>query len=138
MAFFIQRITVVRSKPPQFQTVNDELQWFAGSLGLFNLRDKDRTSFRIFIELVKLARQNEVISRDELAQRLGLTRGTIVHHLNKLLEAGIITNNRNRYELRVSNLEALVDVIEEDFQKSIAQLRLVARNIDNKLGLHQQ
>jgi predicted transcriptional regulator len=135
MAFVIQRITVVRTKKPEFDTINEKLQWFAGSLGLFNLRDKDRSCFRIFIELVKMARSNEVISSDELALRLGLTRGTVVHHLNKLLEAGIIVSNRNRYELRVNSLEALVDMIEEDFVKSCASLREVAKEIDGQLRL---
>jgi predicted transcriptional regulator len=135
MAFIIQRITVVRTKKPEFDSINEKLQWFAGSLGLFNLRDKDRSCFRIFIELVKMARNNEVISSDELASRLGLTRGTVVHHLNKLLEAGIIVSNRNRYELRVNSLETLVDMIEEDFVNSCSILREVARDIDGQLRL---
>ncbi len=135
MAFIIQRITVVRTKKPEFQTINDELQWFAGSLGLFNLRDKDRTCFRIFIELIKQSRTSEVISSDELAQRLHLTRGTVVHHLNKLLETGLIINNRNRYELRVTSLQALVDMIQEDFTKTCSQLKEVAKSLDEKLRL---
>jgi predicted transcriptional regulator len=135
MTFVIQRITIVRTQKPEFDSINEKLQWFAGSLGLFNLRDKDRSCFRIFIELVKMARNHEVISSDELSQRLGLTRGTVVHHLNKLLEAGIIVSNRNRYELRVNSLVALVDMIEDDFVKSCAALREVAKEIDGQLRL---
>ncbi|MFT4313429.1 MAG: HTH domain-containing protein [Candidatus Woesearchaeota archaeon] len=135
MAFIIQRITVVRTRKPEFHSINDELQWFAGSLGLFNLRDKDRTCFRVFIELIKKSRTQDLISSDELAERLHLTRGTVVHHLNKLLEFGLIINNRNRYELRVKNLEALVDMIQEDFTKTCDELRKVARNLDTQLSL---
>lgn len=135
MVYFIQRITIVRTQPPQRDNVNEELQWFAGSLGLFNLRDKDRSAFRLFIELVKLARKGDVISSDELANRLGLTRGTVVHHLNKLREMGIIEHNNNRYELRVASLVALVDAIEKDFLQTTKQLRRVAHNLDTKLGL---
>ncbi len=135
MNFIIQKITVVRTKKPEFHSVNDELQWFAGSLGLFNLRDKDRTCFRIFIELIKESRNTNLISSDELAARLHLTRGTVVHHLNKLLETGIIINNRNRYELRVQSLQALVDIIEEDFKKTCNELRNVAKNLDSHLHL---
>ena len=135
MPFILQRITVVRTRKPKFDSINEKLQWFAGSLGLFNLRDKDRSCFRIFIELVKMGRQQEVISSDDLAHRLGLTRGTVVHHLNKLIEAGIIVNARNRYELRVGSLHALVDMIEEDFKKTCAELRIVAEDIDEQLGM---
>jgi predicted transcriptional regulator len=135
MPFIIQKITVVRTQKPQFNTVNDELQWLAGSLGLFNLRDKDKTCFRVFIELIKQSKEADLISSDELAARLQLTRGTVVHHLNKLLEAGLIINNRNRYELRVSSLEALVDMIQADFEKTCNELRRVAQNLDIQLGL---
>ena len=135
MAFIIQRITVVRTKKPQFNTINDELQWLAGSLGLFNLRDKDKTCFRIFIELIKQSKESDLVSSDELASRLQLTRGTVVHHLNKLLEAGLIINNRNRYELRVSSLEVLVDMIQADFEKTCNELRQVAQNLDRQLHL---
>jgi len=135
MTFILQRITVVRTRRPEFDSVNEKLQWFAGTLGLFNLRDKDRSCFRIFIELVKMGRQHEVISSDDLANRLGLTRGTVVHHLNKLIEAGIIVNTRNRYELRVDSLHSLVDMIEDDFKKTCDELRTVAEDIDSQLGL---
>lgn len=131
----IQRITIIRTKRPQLTSVNDELQWFGGSLGLFNLRDKDRSCFRIFIELVKAGQSQDIISSDELAARLALTRGTVVHHLNKLLEAGIIINNRNRYELRVNSLRALVQELENDMKKMYSELYPIAEELDEKLGL---
>lgn len=131
----IQRITIIRAKRPPLTNVNDELQWFGGSLGLFSLRDKDRSAFRIFIELVKAGQNQDMISSDDLAVRLGLTRGTVVHHLNKLLEAGIIINNRNRYELRVNSLRALVQELENDMRQTCEELYRVAEQLDDKLGL---
>lgn len=135
MAYILQRITVVRTRKPDFDNINDQLQWFAQSLGLFNLRDKDRSCFRLFIELIKLSRTQEVISSDDLAVKLDLTRGTVVHHLNKLLEMGLIVSNRNRYELRVNSLKALVELLEQDFLKSVADIKTVASAIDRQLGL---
>jgi len=131
----IQRITIIRTKRPPLTNVNDELQWFGGSLGLFNLRDKDRSCFRIFIELVKASQNQDIISSDDLALRLALTRGTVVHHLNKLLEAGIIINNRNRYELRVTSLRALIQELENDMKRMYGELYNVAEQLDEKLGL---
>lgn len=134
MGIIIQRITIVRSKLPD-DDINQQLQWLANSLGLFNLRDKDRSCFRLFIELVKLSRREDVVSSDELAARLGLSRGTVVHHLNKLLETGLIINNRNRYELRVSTLEQLIDIVQQDYLKVFSDMKRVAKDLDNKLGL---
>ncbi|MFT7615971.1 MAG: putative transcriptional regulator [Candidatus Woesearchaeota archaeon] len=131
----IQRITIIRTTPPITTDINEELQWIGGSLGLFNLRDKDKSCFRIFIELIKNTRNDQVVSSDELAFKLSLARGTVVHHLNKLLDAGIIVVNRNKYELPVNSLSELVDLIEADFEKSIQEMRAVAKGVDAKLGL---
>jgi predicted transcriptional regulator len=131
----VRRITIIRTKQPQLESLNDAIQWFGGSLGLFSLRDKDKSCFRLFIELLKTARTQDIISSDDLAIRLGLTRGTVVHHLNKLLEAGIIINNRNRYELRVSSLTSLIDELERDSKKIFEEMRQVAHSVDTQLGL---
>ena len=55
MAFIHQRITIVKIRKPVTTDVNEELQFLGNSLGLFNLRDKDKSCFRVFIELLKAA-----------------------------------------------------------------------------------
>jgi len=130
-----QRITIVRSSKPVRQTINEELQWLGSSLGLFNLRDKDKSCFRIFIELVKTAKTGESMSSDELAERLDLSRGTVVHHLNRLMDAGLVVVDKKKYLLRVSNLEVLIDELERDTKRALEDLKQVAQKIDQKLGL---
>ena len=80
------KVTVVRIRKELSGNVNQELQWVGNSLGLFNLRDRDSSCFRVFITLVKRAKQNTPITSDDVADRLRLSRGTVVHHLNKLKE----------------------------------------------------
>ena len=92
MAFIRQRITIINIRKPKEQNINEELQWFGTSLGLFNLRDKDKSCFRVFIELLKSAKQKQIVTSDELASKLGLSRGTIIHHINKLLESGLVVH----------------------------------------------
>lgn len=135
MIRFHQRITIIDIRQPPVKNINQELQWLGTSLGLFNLRDKDKSCFRIFIELVKSAKHKKALSSDELAYMLNLTRGTVVHHLNKLIEAGIVTDYRNRYMLRVDNLEALIDEVEKDIKRTCENLRDTAKKIDDALGL---
>lgn len=129
----MRRITIISIREPTTKDVNRELQWLGSSLGLFNLRDKDKSCFRIFIELLKSTKKQKSMSSDELAGTLQLTRGTVVHHLHKLEESGLIIYEDRRYILRVNNLTALVDELEQDLQKACNQLRRVADNIDKKL-----
>ena len=48
-----QKITVIKVRRSHGADINRELQWLGNSLGLFNVRDKDSSCFRVFITLVK-------------------------------------------------------------------------------------
>jgi biotin operon repressor len=130
-----QKITIVKIQRPTSKNVNDELQFLGNSLGLFNLRDKDKSCFRVFIELLKAAKRKQPISSDELAYRLGLTRGTVVHHINKLHEAGIVIHEGTRYFLRVDKLQALISEIKRDVMRTCDDLQDIAKMIDDELGM---
>ena len=121
-------------KPVQ-KNVNQELQWLGSSLGLFNLRDKDKSCFRVFIELVKTAKRGIPLSSDELAQRLDLSRGTVIHHIHKLLDSGIVVQANKGYILRVDSLRELIDEVEKDLRRTCDDLRSMAEEIDDSLGL---
>ena len=135
MAYIRQRITIVNIRKPAEHNINHELQWFGSSLGLFNMMDKDKSCFRVFIELVKSANAKETLSSDVLAAKLGLSRGTIIHHINKLIEAGLVVHEGNKYILRVDNLKSLVDEVERDIKRACEDLKEVAKEIDSRLGL---
>jgi len=129
-----QRITIIRTARPRTHDINDELKWFGRSLGLFSERDKDSSLYRLFVELIKSSRKGEALTSDELAHRLKLSRGTVIHHLNKLLESGIVITDHNRYGLRVSNLEVLVDELRRDIRRTMENLKSIAKQIDEELG----
>ena len=129
------KITIIRTSRPGKDDINKELQWFGGTLGLFNIRDKDKSCFRVFITLLKGLRQDQEYSSDEIAASTGLSRGTVVHHLNKLMNSGIVVNHRNKYMLRMDSLEEVVDYLKQDVDNAWDKLRDVARDIDDKLGL---
>lgn len=135
MAFIHQRITIVKIRKPKEHNVNDDLQFLGNSLGLFNLRDKDKSCFRVFIELLKAAKKKYPISSDELAYRLNLTRGTVVHHINRLKEAGIVIHESNRYFLRVDKLESVIQELRKDIVRTCDDLEEIAKEIDRELGL---
>ena len=133
--FTYRKITIIQSQKPNKLNLNDKLQYLANSLGLFNLRDKENSCFRVFIELIKSAKRGESLTSDELALRLNLTRGTIVHHLNKLKESGLIVTQKNKYYLRVNNLKELINEVEFDINKTLVDLKKTASELDAQLGL---
>ena len=134
MRFVSQKITIINVRKPIEKSLNEQLQWLGTSLGLFNLRDKNKSCFRIFIELLKAAKSRRPISSDELAEKLGLTRGTVIHHMHTLIDSGLIITEGNRYFLRVDNLTDLIDELEKDIKRTLDDLKQVASNIDTRLS----
>ena len=129
------KVTIITSRKPHEKAINDELQWFGQSLGLFNIRDRDKSCFRVFIELLKSAKRRQPLSSDELAEKLDLTRGTVIHHISKLMESGIVVYAQKKYLLRVDSLKQLVNEIEKDIERACSDLREVAEDIDKRLNL---
>jgi len=131
----VQRIMLVKTRKNFVRNnVNEELRWLGNSLGLFGLRDKDSSCFRVFITLLKGAR-SEPLSSDEIAERLALTRGTVIHHLTKLMNSGIVIRERRGYLLKENNLEGVIKDMKKDVESMFEKLNEVAKEIDEGLGL---
>jgi predicted transcriptional regulator len=130
-----KRITLIRVPKPRSNDVNIELQWLGNSLGLFNDRDKDKSCFRIFITLIKAAKHERPLSSDKLAEHLNLSRGTVVHHVNKLLSSGLVLRERQGYILRINKMEGLISEVQRDMERMCSNLRTVAKELDGWLGL---
>src|SRR3989344_8984635 len=116
------RITIMRIGRNS-DDINEEIQWFSKSIGMFNERDKEKSCYRIFIQLLESAKNHRALTSDQIALRSNLSRGTVIHHINKLMDAGLVINEKNRYMLRVNNLQRLVDEIEDDIDKVLSDLR---------------
>ncbi len=129
------RITIIRMRKPEQENINDELQFLGESLGLFSERDKDKSCFRIFIVLIKALKAGHKLSSDEIAELTNLTRGTVIHHLNRLMESGIVVSQRNHYMLAVDSMEELVGLVRNNLMKTFDHLKPIAKNIDKKLEL---
>ena len=127
----IRRVTVIRIRRASEGNVNADLQWLGNSLGLFGLRDKDSSCFRIFITLVK--KSNTPLSSDDIAQRLNLSRGTVVHHLIRLMDSGIVIREKEGYILREQSLLRLIEDLKRDTESVFTELREVAKDIDERL-----
>lgn len=127
----IRRVTVIKIRRGAEGNVNSDLQWLGNSLGLFGLRDKDKSCFRIFITLVR--KTDNPISSDEIAERLNLSRGTVVHHLTRLMDSGIVVREKEGYILREQRLLKLIDDLKQDTESVFAELQDVAKEIDERI-----
>ncbi len=129
----MESIIIRKIEKPAGQGVNDALQWFCDSLGLLTRRDRDNSCYRLFIELLKSSKKGKALSSDELASRLNLVRGTVVHHLNRLIEAGLVESEGNRYSLKARTLKGLVGLLKKEVDDALGNVELVAERLDRSI-----
>lgn len=127
------RITIIRRIVPEEMTINEELQAFSDAVGLFSERDKEKSCFRVFISLL---REHHALTSDEIATIANLSRATVIHHLNRLMDSGLaISTDDGKYALRAYSFEELADHLEEDVHTYFRELRKLGAKIDEDLGL---
>jgi len=132
------RITILRGAAPPASVqgdINRELQWFCTSLGLVGNRDRNLSTYRIFVTLLKARQKHQLLSSDAIATETALNRATVIHHLNKLASSGLIQEEKERYGLAVDSMEDLVKHLQAEIERSMRELEQVSKRIDERLGL---
>ena len=130
-----KEIKILKIEKGKDKGLNEDLLWLSNSLGLFSQRDKEKSCFRVFLELIKAKKENKLISSDEIAFNSHLSRGTVIHHINKLIEHDFIVEYKNRYALKTKNVESLIKDLESNVNNVFKDLKKVAKDIDKELGL---
>jgi DNA-binding IclR family transcriptional regulator len=75
------------------------------------------------------------LKSEEIAQQTDLSRGTVVHHLNKLMDRGIVAQADNEYFLKVDSLTTMTQLIREEVNEALDDIESVADRVDNHLDL---
>ena len=126
-----RKITIIKLENPKKHDLNQEIQWFSKSIGLFDSkRDKEKSCFRVFVTLVKAKKG---LRSDEIADKSNLSRGTVIHHIHNLAEKGVVDNKKNKYFLRYNDFEDLIKEMQKDTENIFKKLREMAKNLDEEL-----
>lgn len=133
MITHFRKVTVIQVKKKP-TSINEKIQWLSHSLGLVSTRDKEKSCYRLFIELIKASRKGNPLTSDELAYKLNLSRGTVIHHLSKLIAAGLVVQENNKYSLRKKDLKTTIEAMRSDMDETFEDIEKVADNIDSMLG----
>ncbi|MCW3996553.1 MAG: winged helix-turn-helix domain-containing protein [Candidatus Bathyarchaeota archaeon] len=126
---------ILSVRKPSTADYTADLEWFCRTFGFLESRDKQKTAYLIFKSLVEAAAHNTGLTSDELAEKLGLTRGTMIHHLNKLMKSGMVIFHEGKFKLRERSLKVTVEEIHRDINRLFENVVEIAETIDHTLGL---
>lgn len=121
----IRRIEMPHSSNPQ-----EEINWICRSLGFFETIDKGKTAATVFKEIVHATEANTPLTSSQLAQRAGMSRGSIINHLNNLLRSGLIVKHGRQYIARSGSMHGLIEELETDVETIFRRMKKIARELD--------
>ncbi|MFH1126844.1 MAG: hypothetical protein ABIG84_06730 [archaeon] len=131
----MKRFVLVEVKKPRNSELESDIEWMCECLGIITPRDRERTSTKILTVMLRAAKDDVPLSSDDIANRVGITRGTAVHHIKRYMGSGIIVKHRSAYELRTHSLRETLDEIELDMERTIKRMKQIAEQIDEEMGL---
>jgi len=128
-------VHVKKVRSPAPGNIEDDIDYICKSFGYFTLRDKQGSAGRIFRLLVREAcGDNDGLCSDDLAEKLELSRGAIIHHLNNFIKSGLIIKENNTYRLRSHSLQKSIEEIKIDIDRIFNEMIKISKEIDEKLG----
>ena len=130
---FKYSFNVVRQFPEQ-DTVED-LRWICHALSLVTPRDKSETVISVVQTILKATREGKGLPSDDIAEHVGISRGTVVHHIKRLIRAGFVVQKGHHYELRELSLERTIELIKDDVCRFIDDIMEIGKSIDKSFRL---
>jgi predicted transcriptional regulator len=131
------KVVVRRVERPYKEDFEHQLAWICSSLGFFEPIDKDKNAAAVFKELVLATENGQALNSTAIAERIGMSRGAVINHLNNLLRSGLIEKNGRFYSARSRSMKRTIEEIEEDVERIFSQLKKTAEILDRQIGLNE-
>ncbi len=135
MAKPLRQFTIKKLREPVENKLNDDIEWICSSLGFITPRDQDKTAFRILKALIQSAKEGGGLTSEELTEYVEPTIGSVIYHLKKLMNAGLVVKLDSTYELRMNSFLKTIEEIEKEIAGALADIKNIAKDIDDKVGL---
>jgi biotin operon repressor len=131
----LAKYVLIDVRMPTTKDLDEDVEWIARCFGFLETRDVNRTAARIFSALIYAASEDKGFTSDGLAERVGVTRGAVVHHINKMMRSGLVIFHGGQYKLREKSLRGTLNEVERDLRRVLEKIEVVASSIDESLSL---
>lgn len=126
------QLTIRKVALPESENFNEQIAWICASLGFFENIDKNKNAASIFREIFLSSAQGQVLTSTSIAQRVGMSRGSVINHLNNLRNAGLIEKGGKYYFTRHRTMKGIIEEIEDDLIHIFSRMKKVGEKIDKE------
>lgn len=125
-----QEILMRDLERPGDMSKEEYIDWICESFGLFETIDREKTASKIFKELISSLDKGCGMTSTSLGQESNVTRGAALNHLKRMMSAGLVVREGNRYLLRCSSLKRTINEIHRDINRIFEDIEEIAAQID--------
>jgi predicted transcriptional regulator len=134
-----RRILLQEIRPPSKSDEDEDIEWLCRSLNLFTKKDSGKSAYKVFRILLKSSLKGKPKTSTEIADELDLARGTVLFHMKKFYDAGLVEQaSGRRYVLRESSLEETIEEMMRDSERIFEKMRRIASEIDKDMGFEKR
>lgn len=132
----VQRGSLVPALPEGRESEDEELARLCRLLHIASQRDTEGTVVQVVRILVEKGR--EPVGSSDLSKETGINRVTVLHHLKRLAEAGVVEKRESQYMFAYDNFEDMVQMMREETVRMFEEMEQIAKKIDDDFNLVEE
>jgi predicted transcriptional regulator len=129
MRIIIKTVERVSNKTP-----TDFVKWLCEALGLAEGEENGKALDQQILEkLIVASRLNTGITSSEIGKKEGIARSTVIYHLNRLINTGLVKKRGRKYYLRAVDVASTIKEMEYDIDREFSRIQDAAQEFDRML-----
>jgi hypothetical protein len=126
----MERIVIKFVERPDSNDPDKMLKWFCDVFGLSSGDSSDSIEEQILKKFIEAAHDDKGLSSSELKLETDLARSTVIYHLNRFIEVGLLVKHGRKYHLRASEMAKAIEEIEYDLSREMQRMLDTAKQLD--------
>lgn len=130
------KIVIRKVEQPFSSDFDHEFNWLCNSFGFLPMEaQSDSGAAQIFREIVIATEKGKPLTSTRVAEKVGMSRGAAINHLNNLMRSGLVVKDGRFYLARSRSMYRTIQEIQEDIERIFKRMEETAKRIDREFGI---
>ena len=117
----------------QAQDIDSELASLCKMMRIMSDRDTDGTLPQV-LKIMMVEGRGKPVGGSDLSRISGINRITIIHHLGRLEDAGLVRRTEGKYILKIQSAEDMLMEFRKGMERHFSEMDEMARMIDEQFA----
>ncbi len=124
------KIVIREVERPDTKKPDAMIRWFCAVFDLGDDNETNSLESQMLGDFIKAGYKGEGISSSEITLTPKIARSTVIYHLNRLMELGILVKRGRKYYMRATEMSKVMEEIEYDMEREMQRMIDTAKEFD--------